>query len=278
MMMRKYWWVFAAAVFTAGYAGLSAQDIGESAQLALSMPDYPVTAGDVYVLTYLAGSQPVEYVIMVDTSYRIRVSNLAVINAAGKTYNELKTQVESVVMTNYPLSGVQFVLQTPAVFKVQVKGEVWTGGEVSARALTRLSSLLQYVTSYGSLREVSVTSSNGVTRTYDLFKARMGDLAQNPYLRPNDVVTFNRVQRQVTLTGAVERPGTYQLLPEENLKNLIDLYGNGFSHAADKGRMTLVRYNAGQSISGTRITLEESDYLDNFTLFDLDIITVPYYQ
>jgi protein involved in polysaccharide export with SLBB domain len=247
-----------------------------NAQLALSSPDYPVTAGDVYTLAYLAGSQGVDYTITVDTSYRIRVSNLAVINAAGKTYNELKTQVESVVTTNYPMSGVQFVLKTPAVFKVYIKGEVRTAGEVSAWALARLSSLLGHITPYGSRRRVSVTSSNGVERTYDLFKAlRMGDMKENPYLRPNDVITFNRAERRVSISGAVERPGTYQLLQGENFKDLVDLYGGGFTAVADKTRMTLLRYNSSQSISGDRSILKEQDYLDNIGLFDLDAITVP---
>jgi protein involved in polysaccharide export with SLBB domain len=247
-----------------------------SAQLALSTPDYPVTAGDVYTLAYLAGSQAVDYTITVDTSYRIRVSNLAVINAAGKTYNELKTQVELVVTTNYPMSGVQFVLKTPAVFKVYIRGEVRTAGEVSAWALARLSSLSGHVTSYGSIREVSVTSSSGVTKAYDLYKARrMGDMGQDPYLRPNDMVTFNRVERRVTVFGAVERPGIYQLLQGENLKELVDGYGNGFTAVADKARMVLIRHNSGESISGDRIILKEKDYLDDLVLYDLDSISIP---
>jgi protein involved in polysaccharide export with SLBB domain len=97
-------------------------------------------------------------------------------------------------------------------------------------------------------------------------------------LRPDDVVTFNRAERQVTISGAVERPGTYQLIAGENLKELIDRYGNGFTAAADKSRMVLVRYNFSPSISGDRIPIQESDYLDNYTLFDLDTITVPYHQ
>jgi protein involved in polysaccharide export with SLBB domain len=250
--------------------------LSPNAQLALSTPNYPVTAGDVYTLVYLAGSQAVDYTITVDTSYRIRVSNLAVISAAGKTYNELKSQVESVVTTNYPMSGVQFVLKTPAVFKVYIMGEVRTSGEVSAWALARLSSLSTHVTAYGSTRAVSVASTNGLTKTYDLFKARrMGDLTQDPYLRPNDVITFNRVERRVTLSGAVERPGTYQLLQGETLKELIDNYGNGFTAVADRTRMVLVRYNSGESISGDRTILKEKDYLDNFVLHDLDRISIP---
>jgi protein involved in polysaccharide export with SLBB domain len=273
--MKTYVWIFVVGIIMGGQYGLAAQN----AQLALSTPDYPVTAGDIYALSYLAGSQPIEYTITVDTSYRIRVSNLAVINAAGKTYNELKTQVESIVTTNHLMSGVQFVLQTPAVFMVQVRGEVRIAGEVSAWALTRLSSLLGQVTSYGSIRAVSVTSLNGVTKTYDLYRAqRMGDLSQDPYLRPNDVIVFNRAERQVTVSGAVDRPGTYQLIPGENLKELIDRYGNGFTTMADKSRMVLLRYNSSQSISGDRILIKETDYQDNFPLFDLDTITVPYYQ
>jgi protein involved in polysaccharide export with SLBB domain len=253
-----------------------ALNLTPNAQLALSTPDYPVTAGDVYTLAYLAGSQAVDYTITVDTTYRIRVSNLAVVNAAGKTYNELKAQVESIVTTNYPMSGVQFVLKTPAVFKVYIKGEVRTAGEVSAWALARLSSLSGYATAYGSIRSVSVTSTNGTTRTYDLFKARRsGDMTQNPYLRPNDVVTFGRAERRVTVSGAVERPGTYQLLPGENFKDLINFYGNGFTTVADKSRMQMVRYNSSQSISGDRITLKEDDYRNNLVLYDLDSITVP---
>jgi protein involved in polysaccharide export with SLBB domain len=245
-------------------------------RLALSTPDYPVTAGDVYTLAYLAGSEAVEHAITVDTNYRIRVSNLSVINAAGKTYDELKTQVESIVNGAYPLSGVQFVLRTPSVFKVQVKGEVRIAGEVSAWALARLSSLSGYVTPYGSVRTVTVISSNGLTRTYDLFKAgRLGDMTQNPYLRPNDTVVFGRVERQVTLEGAVERPGTYELLEGEQLKDLIEVYGSGFTPLAATERIGLTRLVRGQDKRGKRIYLSGAAVEENYLLENYDVVDVP---
>ena len=55
-------------------------------QLAMSVPNYPVTCGDVYTLAFAAGSTPVTYSIPVDTTYKIRVANLGVINAAGLSY------------------------------------------------------------------------------------------------------------------------------------------------------------------------------------------------
>jgi protein involved in polysaccharide export with SLBB domain len=296
MTRGKFFLVLLPFFLTGIYCGLFAQETGASsapaalgdaeddltlsltpnAQLALSTPDYLVTAGDVYTLAYLVGSRAVDYTVTVDTGYRIRVSNLAVINAAGKTYNELKAQVESVVTTNYPMSGVQFVLKAPAVFKVQVKGEVKTAGEVSAWALVRLSSLSGHATSYGSLRGVSVTSSNGVTKRYDLFKARrLGDMGQDPYLRPSDVVTFSREDRRVTLEGAVRRPGTYQLLEGENLKDLIEVYGDGFTPLAEPGRMELTRFVNGPNRVGNKIYLTGEAAEGNYPLENYDVVVVP---
>ena len=110
------------------------KEITANAQLAMSVPNYPVTAGDVYTLAFLAGSSPVTYSIPVDTSYKIRVANLGVISCAGLTYPQLKAQVEQVVNKNYPLSGVQFSLTAPAVFLVSITGEVKEASEEKAWA------------------------------------------------------------------------------------------------------------------------------------------------
>ncbi|MDR2617746.1 MAG: SLBB domain-containing protein [Treponema sp.] len=249
-----------------------------NAQLALSSPDYRVTAGDVYTLSFMAGTQAAQYLIPVDTTYRIKIVNMGIVDAGGKTFPQLKTQVEEVVAYNYPLSGVQFVLTRPAVFKVHVKGEVQAAGEVNAWALTRLSSLAVEgsLTPFASLRDITVRSSGGQTRVYDLFKAlRDGDLTQDPYLRPGDTVTFNRIVRSVSIGGAVERPGTYQLLEGENIKELIELYGRGFTPVADPTRIEIVRYVNSGNIAGDRIYLTLDDIAGDLALEDYDSVVVP---
>jgi len=184
------------------------------------------------------------------------------------------------------------VLTQPAVFKVHVKGEVFTAGEVPAWGLSRLSSLVkptvvitegedqkaisEYLTRFASLRDVSIRSTNGQTRVYDLFKAqRLGDLSQDPYLRPGDEITFNRVKRAVEITGEVERPGMYQLLDEENVKELIEFYGGGFTPESDKTRLELIRLVNSAEISGVKIFLTDNDLKNNFVLEDYDKIMVP---
>jgi len=252
-------------------------NVSQEAILARSSADYRVTPGDVYTLTYAAGTTPVTYIVLVDNSYRIRIANLGVVNGAGKTFVQLKNEVENIVANNYPLSGVQLVLSQPAVFRVYVNGEVYTTGEVPAWGLSRLSSLVGgNLTAYSSTRDISVKSSNGQTRAYDLFKAqRYGDISQDPYLRPGDVITINRIKRIVTINGAVERPGAYQLLDGQNLKELIEIYGSGFTPVADKTRLEIVRLTNSADVAGNKIFLTEIDFTNNYILEHYDVIAVP---
>ena len=252
--------------------------ITQETMLARSNADYRVTPGDVYTLIYAAGTTPVTYEIVVDVSYRIRVSNLGIVNGAGKTFLQLKNEIETIVSNNYPLSGVQLVLTQTAIFNVHTRGELRVTGEVSVWALSRLSSLLNSdnQTSYTSVRDITVRSSNGQTRVYDLFNAqRLGDLSQNPYLRPGDVITFNRVKRVVEINGSVERPGSYQLLDGENITKLVEYYGSGFTADADKTRIEIIRLTNNEEIAGVKLFLTTDDYANNYTLENLDSVTVP---
>ncbi len=249
-------------------------------QIAMSNPNYMVTAGDVYNLSFAAGTTPVSYPISVDSSYKIRVANLAIIDASGKSYLELKRQVEDIVIKNYPMSGVQFVLVSPAIFKVLIKGEVQKTVERQAWALTRLYSVIANdLTEYSSIRKVTITSSNGKSKDYDLFKAiRYGEMKDNPYLRPGDVITVNRADRKVVLKGSVERPGEYELFDNENLKDLIEVYGNGLRNQANSSRIEIVRFSDPTEKSGKRLYLNNSAIEKNYPLENNDIIIIASYD
>lgn len=173
-----------------------ATDLKKLAQQAMSNKDYMVTAGDIYSLSFLAGSTPVVYSISVDSTYKIRVANLAVIDATNTTFISLKKQVEDIVTRNYPFSGVQFLLLTPSSFTVRVTGEVESTTEVPVWALSRLSSVVDAVKNdFASIRNIKITAANGTEKNYDLFKAqRDGDMSQDPYLRPGDVITLNHLE------------------------------------------------------------------------------------
>lgn len=248
-------------------------------QIAMSVSYYPVTAGDVYTLGFAAGSTPVSYTIPVDSTYKIRVANMGVINCAGLTYLQLKSQVEALVLRNYPMGGVQFVLTAPSTFRVTVIGEVERTVERNAWALTRLSTLVtRSFTPFSSTRSITIESADGTRKNYDLFLAmRKGVLSEDPFLRPDDKIIVNRTKRTVTIDGAVERPGTYEILDGENLKELIEIYGNGLEPLADTSRIELTRNVTGEPGSGKKTYLDQSAIDSNFVLESFDFVTIETY-
>ena len=251
-----------------------------NAQLAMSVSYYPVTSGDIYTLAFAVGGNVANYSIPVDSSYQIRVANLGVINAAGLTYLQLKSQVEALVLRNYPMGGVQFVLTQPSTFLVSVTGEVKKTAEENAWALTRLSSIIQEnYTEYSSQRKITIKSAGGRTRNYDLYKAeRDGDLTQDPFLRPGDKIIVNRLERRVSISGAVERPGTYELLQGENLKELVEKYGGGLAPLADTSRIELYRSVTGKAGAGEKSYLNQANISENTALVCYDSIFVSSYR
>lgn len=246
-------------------------------QLAMSVPNYPVTAGDVYDLTFAAGQNSVHVTLPVDTSYRIRVANLGIIRCEGLTYNQLKSRVESLISQNYPMGGPQFMLSKPAVFLVSITGEVVQSTEEKAWALTRLSSFIApNVTKYSSERNITIVHADGKKNVYDLYKARRdGDFSQNPYLRPGDKIIIGRQDRIVSIQGSVERPGTYELLANENLQELIYGYASGITRTADLSRIRLIRIDDGKERLQKVHYLSEDDVSANITLVDKDSIFIP---
>ena len=258
----------------------SNDNLGFSAQLAISNSDYMVTVGDFYRLTYSISGNMISYEILVDSTYDIRIGNLGVIKAKGKSYISLKKEVEELVLRNFPMSGVQFVLVSPSVFTVKITGEVNSATEKKVWGLTRVSEAISNsLTEYSSSRNIKIKSENGKEKVVDLFKARRdGDLSNDPYVRPGDEIIVQRMDRKVTIVGEVERPGTYELLPGENLKELVEKYGNGLTEFADLSRIEVFRVKSENSVSGQMMYLNAQDLEDEvLTTFDVqcyDSVTV----
>lgn len=249
-----------------------------NAQIAMSSSDYQVTAGDSYVLSFYANNAAVSYTITVDPTYKIRIANLGAINCEGLNFIQLKQNIEALVTRNYPLSVITFVMLQPSVFKVTVTGEVSSVREINAWALSRLSDVLGAagLTEFSSTRNVRITNSKRQSKTCDLFKAsRYGDFSENPYLRPGDVITFSRAERKVSVSGSIERGGTYELLNGENLSELVNKYGGGILQTGDPSRIRLLRVDDSEEKIRKISYLGKDDLDKNFALLDKDSVYIP---
>jgi protein involved in polysaccharide export with SLBB domain len=90
-------------------------------------------------------------------------------------------------------------------------------------------------------------------------------------LRPGDVFTVKLLERKVSISGEVKRPGSYELLPNENIQELINNYAKGYTSGADTGGIQLTRHGADKR---EMIYLTQEEINANYPLQDSDAIYV----
>jgi len=243
--------------------------------LAVSSKNYSVTPGDIYRLTFLLANEPVSNEILVESDYTLNLNIFGKVNAENMSFAELKPIVEKRIADAYPRSLPSLNIISVGIFQVLIKGEVPKTSYVTAWGLSRLSSVVQdHLGPYSSIREIGIISRDGILRKHDLFKAlQLGIIAEDPYILPGDVIIVYRRDRKVEIRGEVYRPGEYQLLRNDGLRELINIYGRGFTNRADTSRIRLDRYSEERA---------QTSYFDfskgipsSLELKDNDIVTIP---
>lgn len=244
------------------------------ASLAISSPDYPVVAGDVYSLSYATASALIESQLIVDADYSINMGALGTLQAKGMLFQKVKAAIEKKVADSFPYSGPRLVITKCGVFPVYVQGEVRQASIQYAWGLSRLSDLQVTTTPYTSFRAIKINDKDGVTRAFDLYKRlRDGDVGQDPLLRPFDTITFEKNMRTIELSGEVRRPGRYQLLQGEELGDLIDSYGDGLNEMSLPGHITVARVSP-RDPKATDFFNLDGDSSAHFHLENLDTVYI----
>lgn len=223
-----------------------AQTAQERLSLAIAAPEYPVTPGDTYLLSYLPAAaaragvvtRTTEQVI-VRGDYTVGLRAFDAVDGRGMRFDDLQRRIVALVDSAYPGSNPSLLLTAVGAFEVHLRGAVETAGHVPSWGLGRLSeALADRLTEHASLRDVRVERDGGVA-VFDLFRAqRFGVRQQDPYLQPGDRICVSRRARSVTIRGRVRRPGAYQLLDREGIADLV-AFADGFTPRADLERLRI---------------------------------------
>lgn len=249
---------------------------GERAAAAAVNPNYPVTPGDTYSISYSMEDKTSTIQIIVDRNFLAQVPGFREFDVKDKTYYEFKSEVEELFNQYYPGSVPVMTIQNPGVFDVLIKGEVQYSREAAAWSFERISTLINSVkTNYTTLRKIEIISINGESRFVDLFESlRTGDMNQDPYVSFGDTIILYPYEKQITLEGQVRRPGTYQLTKDESLADIIAFQGGGFTSVALKQEVQIKRpYNSSNN-EGNTFYLDMENPEATMELMDMDIVTV----
>jgi polysaccharide biosynthesis/export protein len=236
---------------------------------------YVCGPGDVFELNFW-GQQNFRLRISADVEGRTFISKVGFVDVAGKTLADVRTQVKKKVRQSYPGLQVDLVLAAPRRFLVHVVNFVKAPGSYEVHALERVATVLNRAGGItGSQRRISIKHRDGSEVLADLQLYEFtGDTKLNPTLLDGDVITVPAPKLVATISGAVRRPGRYELINTNDVKELIDLAGGLTSSVALTLPVRITRRNQQQHATFIDLAFKGSG-APNYLLVDEDVVSIP---
>jgi len=252
---------------------------------------YLLSSGDEILIT-VWGELNLEYPIVVTEDGYITIPDEGGrIYTNGVTLKDLKrlaTDRLSRIYSGYidpqnPAASTAFVdvkVTKARKLLVYVLGEVENQGAytIGSSVATVLNVLINAggVKETGSLRQIDIRRSTGQTDTIDFYDFIFGRFeAQKSRLGYGDYVRIPLKQKAVIIQGEIRKPGKFELVRNEGIKELIQFAG-GLKPNAYLGRCQIVRFepNVGERFIDLDLTSIFEEIGKDFALQDGDRVTV----
>ncbi len=234
---------------------------------------YILGAGDVIRITIFGASQT-DMQLTINKEGYIQPTGMAKIFLQGVSLRKVRELLYKRLSTTYTFRQDQFAVTivTARTIMINIYGEVKVPGSYTLSALNSAFNALTAaggVTDMGSVRNIQLIRSNKRI-TMDLY-AFMNDPTIKDHfdLQQNDIIYVPVVKNLISIEGAVNRPMRYELLPKENLKDLIRYAGglkvNAYPNFVQiqryvNGEIKLNEYNLVNVLSGkTNVQLKNGD-------------------
>jgi protein involved in polysaccharide export with SLBB domain len=253
-------------------AGVNA-GLGNVGRIALP-PDYRFGPADQIDVQLTNRLEVNKLQLIVDSEGFISLPPIGLIEVSGLTILEAQQKVNQQLRTLFRYTDAVLSVPVPRCFGVVLTGEVDRPGSTQASAMRRVHEVILLsggVTPRGSVRFVelypkSEDARSGTAKTpsskigrpktvIDLLRFELnGDESQNPLVEEGLRIHVPPRMGYVTLSGAVRRPGTYELAAGGGLRDLLDLMG-GLSQGAAASKVRLTRTDAGGRHVSTDVDL-----------------------
>lgn len=255
----------------------------EALERAVSAKDYLLGPGDRLAINIWRSGKPSnQFDVAVPLEGRIFLPVVGEVLASGRTLERFKQELERQVTRRLPGFQVSILLTGLRGFRVLVMGEVGRPGYITANAVTRLSEVVAAarVNQIGSIRTIQVRKPGGVIHTADLYNfIARGSLADNPLVVDGQAIVVPRRYGLVEIRGAIGRPGRYEIMEGETIKDLL-FFAGGPNADTYMQEFQLARFDE-KSLQQPRVFLRLSldralrgDATQNIRLKDRDVIRV----
>ena len=225
-----------------GYDFIATTPTSIVATVDLPLPnEYQISLGDL-IGVVLSGSKEQIFDLKVQLDGTVLFPELGAISVAGETFLEIKNKFRNLIDQSYIGVNIDLSLKDLSAKKITIVGAVNNPGTYLVNPFTTISNSLAYsggVKDIGSLRNIQLLRLNGNTYGFDLYDLLInGDRTNDITIASGDVIIVGAATKSISIFGAVKRPGIYEIIPGEDLSDLID-YALGFSGGANINKITL---------------------------------------
>lgn len=188
--------------------------------------------------------------VKLNTEGQIRLPNIGPISLAGLTIDEAKQKLKQVLQKIYPglatgKTMLQLGLGQIRTIRVIMIGEIKNPGTYSLSSLATIANALYLSggpSANGSFRKINLIRSGKKLVQFDLYDFLLnGDLRNNILLKEDDIIKVEPIDIRISIAGAVKKPGVYECLTGDCLRDIIHAYAGGFSDQANKQRISIER-------------------------------------
>jgi protein involved in polysaccharide export with SLBB domain len=245
-------------------------------------PDYVIGPGDLLrIRTW--GQVNFTSNLRVDRSGEIYLPQVGPVHVAGLPFQALEEHVRSAVARVYRNFDLTVDIGQIRAVQIYVVGQAHRPGTYTISSLSTLVDALFASggpSVQGSLRHILLKRDGQTIVDFDLYDLLVnGDKSKDAKLASGDIIFIPAAGPQVAMTGAVRRPGIYELRDDSNIQQILNAAG-GASTVAAGSRISIERIQDHQDRAAMEVAFDPAGLATQLRGGDIVrlLSIVPMYQ
>lgn len=196
----------------------------------------------------------------------INIEDIGKIFVSGLSLDHVSSLIKDKISSSF--IGVEAFVTLTNVRDIQVimAGNIFNPGPYTLNGNSNIFHALSVAggpSDIGSFRSINLIRNNKKIETIDLYETFIyGKSTFNTRLRSGDVIFVNPVGSIINVSGAVKRPGAYELLDDEFLSKAVE-FSNGLNAFADTSNIQLERIIDGKIKIIPIVNMSQFDKIKN---------------
>lgn len=238
---------------------------------------YVLDFGDVLEIQ-LVGQKNDTYLLPIKRDGSISIPEVGKIFLSGLSLDSAVDTISKKIQSFFTAVEVYTTLVSVRDIQVIIAGNVFSPGPYTLNGNSTLFHALAISggpSDDGSFRQIELVRGDKVIEVADFYETFInGASSFSSRLRSGDLVFVRPVSNLVSISGAVKRPGIYELKTDENLSSVIS-FANGINNKADLSEISLIRISDGQV---SNMSISQLSDLDNMPSQDNDKLVIGSYS